>query len=258
MVVTFTRHHHFIVLTTSAPSWSVRWAGAILAPQTYGRTPPSTSASLPLSISSSHPSLTPQVLVRAITKGVSDLCATNSCNLSGAQVPREFASFFSLEPQPFSLYFYVHRLVAIANCSPSVFISALIYLDRIQAKQRALLLSELNCHRLLSTAVLLATKWLDDESVNNSRFALVSGMSLDELNRLEFTMLYVLDWSLYIEPLVYYHREKFLLRTVAMEAAAEKEPTMLLRVHRFSVNERGNNTLKRDGDGETFPAHISR
>ena len=178
--------------------------------------------------------LEPDILVQIVTKRIKDCCVANESNLSGTQAPPSLAPFFSLHPQPFTLSYYVNRLVTALSCSPSVFICALIYLDRVQTKENALQLSELNCHRLFSTAVLLAMKWLDDEAVNNVRFAPVSGMSLFELNRLEVTMLHMLDWGLSVEPIVYYHRERILIRA-AIEF--ESEP-VLPRTVSYTSNEK--------------------
>lgn len=93
---------------------------------------------------------------------------------------------------------YLHRLVRHSHCSRAVFITAIIYLDRAAARRPELRLNGLNIHRLLLTAVLLATKYHDDILYDNAHFAFVGGLDVPELNHLELTLAKVLDWRLHV------------------------------------------------------------
>lgn len=56
---------------------------------------------------------------------------------------------------------YVERIFKYSRCSPSCFVVAHIYIDRlIQSKN--IILTSLNVHRLLITSIMLATKFIDE------------------------------------------------------------------------------------------------
>lgn len=116
---------------------------------------------------------------------------------------------------------YLRRLHFHSRCSESSIVFALVYLMRIEGKsiptsmtlsiaakthQQVYLpshyryesLCDVNVHRLLLTAVLIASKFNDDEYFDNKVFAQLGGVSLTELNRLEVIMLQKLKFSLYV------------------------------------------------------------
>lgn len=151
---------------------------------------------------------TEDTLVQMVTRDLEDLCDANEAAAASpevaaappAAVAEQLKSFYSAFKQPFGLDFYVRRLVQYTNCSASVFIVAMVYLDRLQQRVPSLRLSMMNVHRLLITAVVLAVKNLDDELYANSYYARVGGLTTDELNRLESSMLNLLDWRLNVTP----------------------------------------------------------
>merc|ERR1711916_55411 len=55
-----------------------------------------------------------------------------------------------------------------------------------------------NVHRLLITAILISSKWVDDILPNNSYFALLGGISLKEINKYEILMCSLLDFHFYV------------------------------------------------------------
>lgn len=142
------------------------------------------------------------MLVQVLANDIDDLCATNEEN--GAPiVSDEYHNFFSQYKQPFELDFYIRRLVQYSNCSTAAFVIMLVYLDRVQERCKDLLVTEMNCHRLLCTALVLAIKYLDDEVFSNGYYARVGGVTCDEMNALELKMLSVLGWNLSVTPQTY-------------------------------------------------------
>eukprot|EP00182_Erythrolobus_australicus_P004573 CAMPEP_0185831792 /NCGR_PEP_ID=MMETSP1353-20130828/1709_1 /TAXON_ID=1077150 /ORGANISM="Erythrolobus australicus, Strain CCMP3124" /LENGTH=255 /DNA_ID=CAMNT_0028529901 /DNA_START=667 /DNA_END=1434 /DNA_ORIENTATION=- len=93
---------------------------------------------------------------------------------------------------------YFNRIAKYAFCSPTCLLLALIYLERGFAYQRALQLRPSNVHRLLITAVMLAAKFFDDEYYNNSYYARVGGIPLDEINLLETEFLMAISFELFV------------------------------------------------------------
>ena len=140
-----------------------------------------------------------EMLIQVLTNDIENLCFTNHRNGASA-VSDKYHNFFSQYKQPFELDFYLRRLVQYSNCSTSAFIVMLIYLDKIQENCPQLLVTEMNCHRLICTSLVLAIKYLDDEVFSNTYYARVGGVTADEMNQLEVALLNILDWNLSVSP----------------------------------------------------------
>lgn len=158
-------------------------------------------------------------LVQVLTSEVEYLCVANEHTtmhkIDELTVPDELKIFYSQYKQPFELDFYIRRLVEYSYCPISAFIVALIYLDRVQTAYTSLSMTEMSCHRLLSTALVLSIKYLDDEVYSNAYYARVSGLTTDELNSLEAAMLNILDWRLSVDPELFSRYEGSLSRHAA-------------------------------------------
>jgi hypothetical protein len=112
--------------------------------------------------------------------------------------------FFSKQKQPFSLESYVVRIIDHVT-SRQVLITALVLIDRLFTCNANLALSEMNVHRILITAVLLASKFLEDEPYAQEFYRQAGGVpSLIELNKLEAAFLDQLDWKLFVTRPVYF------------------------------------------------------
>lgn len=88
-------------------------------------------------------------------------------------------------------------------CSVECFVLALVYVDRIMQANWRFLLTSLNVHRLLLTAVMTAVKYHDDCSYNNAYYAKVGGIPLGELNALEVELLFLLGFDLHVSGEVF-------------------------------------------------------
>lgn len=162
---------------------------------------------------------THDLLVEVLSSDIEDLCAVNDGPddaTDGDAMPDALKIFYSVHRQPFEVEFYVRRLVSYSNCSASAFVTMLVYLDRVQEKCKELSMTEMNCHRLLSTALVLAIKYLDDEVYSNAYYARVGGLSTSELNNLETTMLGILDWNLTVSPDTYNLYEDSLMQSATL------------------------------------------
>ncbi|XP_021911274.1 cyclin-U3-1 [Carica papaya] len=105
--------------------------------------------------------------------------------------------FHGLRAPTISIQQYVDRIFKYSGCSPSCFVVAQIYVDRF-LQQTDVHLTSLNIHRLLITSVMLAAKVFDDAFFNNAYYARVGGVTTAELNRLEMTFLFSLDFRLQV------------------------------------------------------------
>ena len=86
------------------------------------------------------------------------------------------------------------------------------------------MLTELNVHRVVITAVLLAAKFFDDAYYNNAYYAKVGGVLTSEMNGLEVDFLFRINFSLHVSSDVF---EKYRVElaaqagTVAFQAALD-------------------------------------
>ncbi|KAI5064829.1 hypothetical protein GOP47_0019524 [Adiantum capillus-veneris] len=104
--------------------------------------------------------------------------------------------FHGLRAPNIGVHKYLERIYKYTNCSPSCFVVAYAYMDRLVHRHPDQPIMSLNVHRLLITSVMLAAKTLDDIHYNNAFFARVGGVSIAELNRMELDLLFRLDFRL--------------------------------------------------------------
>lgn len=91
---------------------------------------------------------------------------------------------------------YLSRMMRYGKCSPSCAVVGLIYLQRIKQRTPSACVTSNNLQRLLLVAVLLANKYLDDLYYSNKHWAKIGGITLQEINALELTVLRLLDWKM--------------------------------------------------------------
>ncbi|XP_062118520.1 cyclin-P3-1-like [Humulus lupulus] len=96
----------------------------------------------------------------------------NELQLEATKAKGVLTIFHGLRAPSLSIRQYVDRIFKYSSCSPSYFVVANIYLDRI-LKNTEIHLTSLNVHRLLITSVMLATKFMDDAFFNNAYYAKV-------------------------------------------------------------------------------------
>ena len=129
--------------------------------------------------------------VHAIREGDRDLPGTHAaCPLFESTVR------CPLEPSA-----YLRRILKYSQCSPSTVLVGLLYLQRLResytvAEDTPLRLTSFNIQRLLLTAVMLASKFLDEPVVSNKQWALIGDMKAQEMNALELEMLWRLRFTL--------------------------------------------------------------
>lgn len=83
------------------------------------------------------------------------------------------------------------------SCSNECFVLALIYIDRLIQRSN-FFLTDLNVHRVVITAILLAAKFFDDAYYNNAYYAKVGGVLVSEMNGLEVDFLFRINFSLHV------------------------------------------------------------
>lgn len=133
------------------------------------------------------------------------------------QQPQRISVFHGLTRPAISIRSYLERIFKYANCSPSCFVVAYVYLERFAQRQPTLPLNSLNVHRLLITSVMVAAKFLDDIYYNNAYYAKVGGISTMEMNFLEVDFLFGLGFNLNVTPSAFQTYCSYLQREMMLQ-----------------------------------------
>jgi hypothetical protein len=113
---------------------------------------------------------------------------------------RRVTCFDSLRAPSTSIMDYLKRLHKYFLCSDECFVMALVYIDRVGKIDSAMVVCELNVHRLLFIVTMVAAKFHDDVYYSNSYYAKVGGLSPKEVNALEVKLLKMLGWNVVVSP----------------------------------------------------------
>jgi hypothetical protein len=106
--------------------------------------------------------------------------------------------FYSTIPASVSVRGYIERITKYTHCEESTLIAALIYIDRM-CEINNIYLMEQNIHRIVFASVILAIKYNEDDYYTNNYYSKVGGVVVKELNLLEYELLKLLKYSLYIK-----------------------------------------------------------
>ncbi|XP_059651659.1 cyclin-U4-1-like [Cornus florida] len=117
---------------------------------------------------------------------------------------QKISVFHGLTRPSISIQSYLERIFKYANCSPSCFVVAYIYLDRFAQRQPSLPINSFNVHRLLIASVMISAKFMDDMYYNNAYYAKVGGISTTEMNFLEVDFLFGLSFHLNVTPTTFH------------------------------------------------------
>eukprot|EP00188_Purpureofilum_apyrenoidigerum_P001916 Plantae.Rhodophyta-Purpureofilum_apyrenoidigerum.ctg21090.p1 GENE.Plantae.Rhodophyta-Purpureofilum_apyrenoidigerum.ctg21090~~Plantae.Rhodophyta-Purpureofilum_apyrenoidigerum.ctg21090.p1 ORF type:complete len:191 (+),score=32.24 Plantae.Rhodophyta-Purpureofilum_apyrenoidigerum.ctg21090:358-930(+) len=147
-------------------------------------------------------------LAYALTETLAPRMQYTGCKLP--QPAEETAAFYSLLPQPVGIDQYIQRLVKHLHCSTSVFVVALLYLERLGQRNSLFRINRYNIHRLVLAAITVAAKYLEDNVATNDYYAKVGGITKQEMNFLEIQLLRALDYRLAVEPKQYEETERLL------------------------------------------------
>ncbi|MBA0718461.1 hypothetical protein Goshw_012532 [Gossypium schwendimanii] len=140
--------------------------------------------------------------------------SNDHCRLFQSQ---KISVFHGLTRPTISIKSYLERIFKYANCSPSCFVVAYVYLDRFVQMQPSLPINSYNVHRLLITSVLVSAKFMDDMYYNNAYYAKVGGISTVEMNLLEVDFLFGLGFQLNVAPTTFHTYCTFLQREMCMQ-----------------------------------------
>ncbi len=138
-------------------------------------------------------------LINSVTQILNEIINDNQSEISLDDViEKQKRLIFSSSAAPnITLYGYIERILKYSKIQESTIVLSLIYIDTICEKNN-LLLTNYNIHRIVFTSILVAIKYNEDEYYSNSYYAKVAGLSIDEINNLEYVFLNLLDYRLFV------------------------------------------------------------
>eukprot|EP00930_Biecheleria_cincta_P067882 TRINITY_DN5481_c0_g4_i1.p1 TRINITY_DN5481_c0_g4~~TRINITY_DN5481_c0_g4_i1.p1 ORF type:complete len:308 (-),score=54.62 TRINITY_DN5481_c0_g4_i1:55-978(-) len=95
---------------------------------------------------------------------------------------------------------YLLRMSQHLECSDDCFLMGLIYLDRILALDRNLVIPSQCIHRIIFTCIVIASKFHEDGRYSNSYYARIGGLTRRELLSAEIELLKMIQWDLLVVP----------------------------------------------------------
>ncbi|KAH3763136.1 Cyclin [Pelomyxa schiedti] len=109
------------------------------------------------------------------------------------------ALFLSKDPSSVPLLAYTERLLKYAATAETLVLT-LMYIDNLFKDHPAFELHEYNMHRLILTCTVISLKHWEDVFYSNEFYARVGGISLEEMNNLEISLLCLLGFNLFVSP----------------------------------------------------------
>eukprot|EP00179_Madagascaria_erythrocladioides_P032109 CAMPEP_0198335024 /NCGR_PEP_ID=MMETSP1450-20131203/20021_1 /TAXON_ID=753684 ORGANISM="Madagascaria erythrocladiodes, Strain CCMP3234" /NCGR_SAMPLE_ID=MMETSP1450 /ASSEMBLY_ACC=CAM_ASM_001115 /LENGTH=326 /DNA_ID=CAMNT_0044039653 /DNA_START=125 /DNA_END=1105 /DNA_ORIENTATION=- len=146
------------------------------------------------------PAVAPEQAIIVVSNILKSLCERHDGDVTVPQPDVDLSCFYSVQKQDFDIEFYVRRVFKYVDTTPNAFVNTLVYLNRLEYANDLLKINSFNVHRVFLTAVVLATKFLDDQVYSNKHYATVGGVSsTHEMNQLELTMLKQLNFRVHVD-----------------------------------------------------------
>jgi hypothetical protein len=114
----------------------------------------------------------------------------------GAETRRRVRAFDGGTELDMSLRAFLERFSRYAQVSPAVYVVAYAYIDRLRRGDAGVRVVRANAQRLLTAAILVASKFVEDRNYSNSHFAAVGGLAAAELGALELDFLFLMQFRL--------------------------------------------------------------
>ena len=144
--------------------------------------------------------------IQVVSDILEDIVRLNQVDTSDAEQPI-FSIFSCDHPPSITIKQYMQRIMKYTTPEPSTIILSLIYIDQI-CENSTLKLTRLNIYRFILLSLLTAIKYNEDDYFSNEYYAQVGGVSLKEINLLEYSFLFLLDFNCFIDDETYENYER--------------------------------------------------
>ena len=135
----------------------------------------------------------------------------NSLNLKKIIRNQKESIFSAKEPPQISILDYLNRIKYYSQIENNTLICSLIYIDKLCTLSE-IVLTELNIHRILFTAILLSTKYNEDLIYKMDYYSKIAGVSLKELKKLESEFVSKINFELYINEKDFEKYREYLIK----------------------------------------------
>lgn len=108
-----------------------------------------------------------------------------------------------------TLYEYLMRIKKYTNFEFSSLILSLIYIDRLCLE--GIELNENNIFKIVLTSIMISIKYNEDTFYQNDFIAKIGGVTIKELNKLEYKFSQILDFNFFVDHEDYNKYEKLFL-----------------------------------------------
>lgn len=146
----------------------------------------------------------PSAIISAVINSIQNII-TNSNNID------KNTAFYSDIIPTISLNDYLNRIIKYTEIEKKTLIIALIYIDKYSLSRNETISIHI-IHKLLFAAILLAIKYNEDNIYNNQYYSEVAGITLNELNQIEYELFVKLDFSLFIDNKLFYEYNNALIQ----------------------------------------------
>ena len=139
-------------------------------------------------------------IIKSITQNLKIIIKENIHNNQMKYVKHDI--FYISRLPSISLEDYINRIYKNTKMNISSLILSVIYIDRF-CELNGYIISLKNIHRILLSACLLSIKFNEDINLNTKYYSHVAGISINDLNNLEFYLIVKLEFSLFVDVELY-------------------------------------------------------
>ena len=138
----------------------------------------------------------PMKMIEIISDLLNNICEENK--VKSENINKNIKPFMTESIPSLSIKDYLIRLSQFSKMNESTIILILIYIDRI-GKINKFILTYKNIYKLILASMVIAIKYNEDNFYSSEVYAKLGGLSVHELNYLEFQFLILIKFSLFIE-----------------------------------------------------------
>ena len=152
-------------------------------------------------------------ILNNMSKILNQLISKNKNSLNYKKIIRNQRNniFSAKEPPQISILDYLNRIKYYSQIENNTLICSLLYIDKL-CTSNEIVLTELNIHRILFTAILLSTKYNEDLIYKMDYYSKIAGVSLKELKKLESEFVSKINFELYINEKDFEKYREYLIK----------------------------------------------
>ena len=136
-------------------------------------------------------------IIKAIAANLKDIIEQNKQMGMNKYLWKDQVFYLEQVP-PISLEGYIRHLVKCTNMNISTLILSIIYIDKFCEKIKYIL-SYNNIYRLILISIFISLKYNEDKIINAKDYAMISGVSLEDLKMLEYQLCGALDFEFFVK-----------------------------------------------------------